>query len=159
MWSAHVALMEAGVGEASASVETMTGMPIQPNKFPDLLGMILTCTTNGKDFTMLRFNFKKKKDKRNWRKSRCVHLNEVVFGNMSRIAKRRNSGGTTLMKTIATSSAVKALEEQPTAWLAVCQWEKSLTDLHDNKREVRKSIRQCLNNLIPINLQNCAICW
>ena len=54
MWSAHVALKEAGVGEASASVETMMGMPIQPNKFPDLLGMILTCTTNGKDFRILQ---------------------------------------------------------------------------------------------------------
>jgi len=111
MWSAHAALKEAGGGEASASVETTTGMPIQPNKFLDLLDMILTCTTNDKVVKMLQSNLKIGKADR--RKCRYIHLNEVVFGNMSRIAERRNSGGTALMKTITTSSTVKALEEQP----------------------------------------------
>ena len=42
MWSVHAALKEEDVDVAFASAETMKGMLIQLNRFPDLQDMILT---------------------------------------------------------------------------------------------------------------------
>lgn len=58
-----------------------------------------------------------------------LHLQEGVFGNVSRVAQRWDGSSTTLMKSITTSPAIEALEKQATTRFAVRQREKRLSNL------------------------------